>query len=70
MLELGMVGNFELIKYQNFERPLQISLKTNGSKNMQFMIRNIVFHYIENYSEEISLVETPNPHSFILQLKW
>ena len=53
MLELGMAGNFELIKYQNFERPLQISLKTNCSKNKQFMIRNIACHYTKNYNEEI-----------------
>ena len=51
-LELGMAGNFELIKCQNFERPLQISLKTNGSKNKQFLIRNITCCHTKNYNED------------------
>ena len=55
-----MAGNFELIYCQNFERPLQISLKSYGPKNKQFMIRNIACHHTKNYIEEIWFAETPN----------
>ena len=62
-LEFEMAAKFEQIKSQNFERLPQISFERGCSKNEQFIERNNVCCYTENYSEKMSHVETPSGHT-------